>query len=351
MSKRALPLYVHRKRARGREYLYFDRGGTRIRLYEKPGTAAFAAEYARAIRGDAAEASAPEPQRTFRALIRSYRASERYQRLAPRTKRDYDKVLAFIEDKMGRLEPAKMRRKDVIRARDANRDAVRFANYVVQVIRPLFEHAIDLGWMEENPARGVSLLKPREAKERRAWPTAKLYAFREAAPLGSIERTLFEVLLGTGQRIGDAIAMRWGDIEDGGLWVRQGKTKRRLWLPLSRDLRAALDAAPRAGLTIVADDEGRPLTYWKAQRRMFAIRQRIGAEDYDQHALRHTATAVLAELGLDDDTIMAITGHTTRAMVAHYAGEARQRVRAQRAIAALDAAGDKPKANGRGTRS
>jgi integrase len=35
---------------------------------------------------------------------------------------------------------------------------------------------------------------------------------------------LFEMLLGTGQRISDVLAMQWGQVEDGGIWVKQGKT-------------------------------------------------------------------------------------------------------------------------------
>lgn len=39
----------------------------------------------------------------------------------------------------------------------------------------------------------------------------------------------------------------------------------------------------------------------------------------------------LAALGLSDEPIMAVTGHTSRAMVARYAGAARQKARAMMA--------------------
>ncbi|WP_339112843.1 hypothetical protein [Thioclava sp. GXIMD2076] len=58
-------------------------------------------------------------------------------------------------------------------------------------------------------------------------------------------------------------------------------------------------------------------------------RPEIGAEDYDLHGLRYTACAELGALGLDDDMIMAVSGHTTKAMVAKYAGPARQKARAK----------------------
>ncbi len=59
------------------------------------------------------------------------------------------------------------------------------------------------------------------------------------------------------------------------------------------------------------------------------VRKEIGAEEYDIHALRHTTASELAALGLSDDLIMAVTGHTSRASVVRYAGAARQKARAQ----------------------
>jgi len=142
--------------------------------------------------------------------IASYRRSERFAPLAPRTRRDYDRVLAFIESRLGDLPAHRMQRKEVIRARDANADAVRFANYVVQALRLLFEHAIDLGWCESNPARGVRAIRG-AGIDRRPWPDEKIAAFRAAAPVGTRARLIFETLLGTGQRIGDVLRMRWVD--------------------------------------------------------------------------------------------------------------------------------------------
>lgn len=77
--------------------------------------------------------------------------------------------------RQARVPVAAMQRKDVIRAPDANADTVRFANYIVQVVRMLFEHAIDLGWRDDNPAKGVSLIKS-AAAPREAWPKEMIAA-------------------------------------------------------------------------------------------------------------------------------------------------------------------------------
>ncbi|PQO24135.1 hypothetical protein C2I36_04300 [Rhodobacteraceae bacterium WD3A24] len=93
----------------------------------------------------------------------------------------------------------------------------------------------------------------------------------------------------------------------------------------------ARDAAqgPRHGDTILTGQRGGPLSYRAAADRMRKLRKAIGAgKAHDSHALRYTTTAEMAALGYDDDLIMAVTGHRTKAMVEKYAGSARQKVRA-----------------------
>lgn len=323
--KRHLPPYVYRRKG---GLLYYERRGHKsVRIMAEPGTPAFAVEYAKILNG-----VQPAPTgKTFKVLVRHYRDSKRYGKLAPRTRADYEKVLAWVEAKLGDKDATKLQRKDVIRARDANADAARFASYIVQVLRILMEHAIDLGWRQanDNPAKGVELLKA-DTDEREAWPVEKIEAYRAKATGRAL--LIFELCLGTGQRIGDVLKMRWDDIEDGGIKVRQGKTGARLWIPLTARLREVLDATPRVGLTICAwGKNGKPTSYRGAADLVMVVRKQIGAERYDLHGLRYAAAAELAAMGCDDGTIQAITGHKTVAMVAKYAGPARQKARAKKA--------------------
>jgi len=135
--------------------------------------------------------------------------------------------------------------------------------------------------------------------------------------------------LGTGQRIGDVRKMRWSDIEEGGINVRQGKTGKDLWIPFTSQLATVLDRTPRTGLFILSQPDSQPVSYRAAAFAVMKVRKEIGAEEYDIHALRHTTASELAALGLSDDLIMAVTGHTSRASVVRYAGAARQKARAQ----------------------
>lgn len=319
--KKSLPPYVYLRKGKP----YFERRGWQsTRIFSEPGTPEFAIEYARILAGNV-----PQPRtKTFEALVRSYIACDRYRRLSARSKADYGKVLDWVREKLGKHSVAALRRPDVIRARDQN--GGRFGNYIVQVLRVLCEHAIDLGWITENPCKGVSLSSTTTAP-REPWPADKIEAFRAKATGRAL--LIFELCLGTGQRIGDVLRMRWDAIDGDGINVTQGKTGARLWVPFTRHLRAILAATPKRGLTICAQENGRPTSYRGAADMVMDVRRKIGAEAFDLHGLRYSAAAELAALGMDDDHIAAVTGHSSKAMVAKYAGAARQKVRAIRAQA------------------
>lgn len=318
--RRGLPPHIYDKKG----VLYFQRRGwPTTRIKSAPGTAEFALEYAALLNG--ARLPPIPAGRTFSALVADYERSHRYRKLAPRTARDYDRVLVWARDKFGPLPVDRMQRKDVIRARDANAATLRFANYIIQVLRILFEHAHDIGWVDTNPAKGVALLKSGNAP-REPWPDDKIEAFRAHASGHTL--LIFELCLGTGQRIGDVLRMRWSDIEGDGVHVVQGKTGARLWVPFTPRLRAVLSATPKIGVTLCAYGRGRPMSYRAAAARIMEARKQIGAEAHDIHSLRYSAAAELARAGCSDELIAAVTGHATAAMVRKYSGPVLQKVRA-----------------------
>jgi integrase len=320
MIKRELPAYVYRKGAKG--YLYYCRAGSTVRIKAAVGTPEFWAEYALARKGIAPI----PPGRTFAALVDSYRRGPKYAALKPRTRADYDKILTFIVDRIGKEDTTKLRRHHVIKYRDDNAATLRFANYLVQIIRILMEHAVDKGWRTDNPAKGVEMLKS-TGPERPPWPPEMIEAYRAAAT--GAARLIFELCLGTGQRIGDVLRMRWNDLEDGGVKVKQGKTGAVLWVPLAKHLAALLATTPKTGLTIACNPDGRPMAYKTAQGHVMRIREKIGAGRFDIHGLRYSAAAELAALGCTDEQIASITGHTSVRMIQKYAGPARQKARAR----------------------
>lgn len=256
-TKRGRTRYVYEKRP---GVLYFwRRPGAAVKMNAEPYTDAWWAEYALLLKG-----TPPPPKgKTFRALIASYRRSARYTGKAPRTRRDYDKILAFIDDRLGGQDVAKVRRHHVVGWRDQN--SGRFADDLVQVLRVLFEHAVDQGWRDDNPSKGVQTVY-RPSGRRKPWPDDLVAAARATAT--GQTALLFELLVGTGQRIGDVLRMRWSDVAGDAIFVGQSKTGAELWVPFTARLRDVLRQAPRRGETILTTNDGRPLSYAAAAARM-----------------------------------------------------------------------------------
>jgi integrase len=192
------------------------------------------------------------------------------------------------------------------------------------------EHCVDLGWRESNPAKGVPEIKT-DKRQRGPWPQELLEAYRNACPLGTRERLVMEQCVGTGQRIGDVLNMRWSNIEDGAVWVHQSKTSKELWVPILPELQAALDAASKHSVFILTNERGaNRWSYRGASAAVRKVREQIGALGYDIHSWRYNAACELLEAGCGDDLIASVTGQSP-AMVQHYTKKVRQRMRAVQA--------------------
>lgn len=315
---------------------YVRRKGRYYRITAAHGTEDFDRQYWSILKGNA-------PARTsWRALVEAFRASDRWRDLKPRTRADYDKCFDYIVTLNGEKDVARLTPRDVVAMLDANAHRVRFGNYVASVLSVLCEFArVDLGWLRDNPAKGVRKRKvPIDRQAPHLVPDdATVSRWRaEALPL---PRLIFELGVGTVQRPGDLSRFRWGDYDGEALRLVQGKTGKALRLPVTAELRAALDDAswrdgpgglPKVEDPILVGPDGAPMKYRYMAALMLAERRRLGLERaFDLHGLRFRGVQELAWAGCDDEEIEAYSGHASKAMVRHYAGEARQIMRARSA--------------------
>lgn len=328
--KRGLPAFVYAKGKRG--YLYFIRPGICQRIKNAPGTAEFYTEYAILMRGKAA------PSRvTIGKMIDAYQRSPDWAELAFNTRKSYTRHLDYFRDKIGDIDPDKIKTRHVNDMRDALKDKPTDANRKIACLSSVYTWGLRNDWCKANPAIVAKKLAP-TGRERGPWPLDLIEAARATAT--GRDLLLFELLLGTGQRISDVLMMRWGDMDADGIRVMQGKTKAKVYVPLTDRLRRVLASTPKVGLFIVSQANGQRVRYNLAWKDMMALRVKIGAEAYDIHSLRHSAASEIASLpGMTADHVRAITGHSAVNMVRLYAGEAMQKARAKEAQAARNKAG------------
>lgn len=362
--------YINPADKEGR-YWYYRREGRRIRIHGDYGTPEFLKNYDEIHAKFEAKKRGPAGviPGSIRAVIISYKNSPEYKtEIEPSTRSDYLRYLNLLEEKFGDMSVPAMKRSHVKKIRDKFSDTPRTANYILQVISILMEHAIDEEIRETNPTHKVKRLKGGEGH--RAWDEKEIAKFRNRWPLGTFERTAFELGLNTGQRGQDLIKIERDHIESGIISVKQLKTSERVWVPISNDMRVALDAwfahqetwikkresqaKPRpvpidVKLMVLTGDRGRRVKVDYFRHRMIAasrsvegLSQGLADGGTTTHGLRYAAATRLYELGVSLDDIAAITGHETAAMVKKYAKNKRA---AKLAIDKLNAATEAQKTN------
>ncbi|MEM1149853.1 MAG: tyrosine-type recombinase/integrase [Pseudomonadota bacterium] len=305
------------------------------RIKAEEGTAEFDREYWEIVSGKKAAAKT-----SWGALTDAMRETDKWASFSPRYRKDLEPVFEYLREKIGHQDVARLAQADIYDAMEKNRHRVRFANYIPTAISMLSKLAIRKRWRKDNPAIDIEPLKVPKARQKphlpwADWAVEKMRGEGEALPL-----LIFEIGVGSVQRPGDWVDFQWGDYDGENLKLRQNKTGNALVLPCTKALKAALDRAkadlefaPHPSRHILTRADGSAMDYHAMARVMVRERKRLGLMAYDQHALRYRGVMELAWEGCDDDEIASYSGHTSKAMIIKYAGEARQIMRARQAAA------------------
>lgn len=242
-----------------------------------------------------------------------YEHSDAFAALAASTRRGYLVEMARFRAALGPLPVGTITRR-VVKRYLKTIDSVALRRRARNVLLNVLEIALDDGEVAANPARGIRL--PGTPKRDALWSDDDIDAFVEASHRlvrsGAMIRLGFALLLYTGQRIGDVLAMRWSDYDGDFITVRQQKTGKRVAIYCHRDLKAALrDAKRRArGVNIVALANGRPTTHSNFRSRAKETLAAIGRSHLQLRDLRRTAVTRLAEAGCTEAQVASITGHS-----------------------------------------
>jgi len=157
-----------------------------------------------------------------------------------------------------------------------------------------------------------------------------------AAAQGDPLEALFVLLLGTGLRLGEALGLRWGDVdlEASTLHVRRAlvetpggaqsfaepktsKSRRRVDLPgfaiaALRSHREKLGALPHPTVLVFKTWTGEPLRRPNIHRRSWRpLLKRAGLPAMPLHALRHTYASLALANGVHPKIVQAALGHSS----------------------------------------
>ena len=277
---------------------------------------------------------------TWAELKASYLQSPEFLDLADKSKKDYLHLLNRMRE-MDAVEISAITTPMLVRWRDkiAEGGRRRTANYCLAIISRVFELAKLRGLVEANPAYRLPKLKLLRGKApaNRPWTDGELDAMMGAAT--PQVRTAIALAAYTGMRQGDVLSFTWGSRENG--YIKQRKTGDVVYVPEHSKLTKILDAIPKTATVVVSSDLGRAYTSDGFRSSFGRLRDRLENEGkigagLTFHGLRHTVATKLADAGADAETIAAVTGHKSLAMVRHYTESRDKKKLARAAIKLID---------------
>jgi integrase len=328
--------YVKRYRDRnGHIRHYFRRKGrSDTALPGAPGSSEFMEAYQRALGTIPTAHPSRHGAGSLGQLVTDYYRSAEFANLKPQSRKAYRWVLGGLVEKHGRRLVADMPRdkaRKIIEGIGVTRPGM--ANMMRAVLRRLLAFAVAEGWRNDNPMTGI---KGYRLGTQHTWTEAELTAYEQRWPLGTRERLAYALLLYTGQRGGDVVRMRRGDIVKGAVHVRQEKTGKDLIIPVHPILVRALKAGPTNGLYLIGDQYGRKITRDGLTRLIRGAVKAAGLPpECKAHGLRKAALRRLAELGKSSRELAAVSGHQSLKEVERYTAAADQERLARAAIGSL----------------
>jgi len=300
-------------------HFYAWRGGPRIEA--TPDTPEFLAEWQRLT----ADRHVPRHHNgTLQELITAYQKGPAFTDLAAETREGYVRRIRKIEAEFGDLPIAAIHDP---RTRGAMLDwrdwmkGKREADYCLTVLARILSWAKDRGRISTNPLERPGRLYSGSRAEI-IWTDAEIEALlAEAAPQ---VRLPFLLALHTGQREGDVLRLTWGAYDGTAIRLRQAKGGRHVRIPVTAELKAALDATKRLAVTICATSRKQSWTSDGFRASFTKAKEAAGIEGRTFHDLRGTAVTRLAVAGCTVPEIATITGHDLKTvetiLSAHYLG-------------------------------
>jgi integrase len=333
MTSIRLP-YIQEYRDRyGNARRYFRRPGfKRVTLPGTPGSPRFMAAYEAALAAERQPIGHKHNSGTVGELVTSFYRSAQFENLKPQSQRLYRLVLDKFAQKDGhRLVRDMPRRVAMTMIEEIGSTKPGMANLTLKAMRRLFAYAVKKELRDDNPFVGIESYK---LGTHHTWTDAEIAKYEAVWQVGSRERLAFDLLLYTGQRVGDVAAMRRSDIRNGAIHFTQQKTDVALVIPLHPNLARSMKACPTKGLTLFGQTNGRPIS---ANGLSSVIERAARAAGLPEicvpHGLRKARMRRLAERGASTKEISSVSGHKSLKEVERYTEAADQARLARAAMA------------------
>jgi site-specific recombinase XerD len=252
-------------------------------------------------------------------IVAYYKSTDFTQDLGIDTQRARRGIIERFRNEHGEKRVAKIERDHVkaMMAAIGKRHAKR--NWF-KAIRGLMKFAVSIGVRKDDPTEGIKQAKLPKSNGHHTWTDDEIRQYRAHWPLGTQQRLAMELALETTSRRADVTRIGPQHVRSkrdllapyGRLDLRHTKNNSEALIPITKELREAIDASPTKHLTFLHTRAGAPRS---AKALGGDFRQWCDAAGLPKHctihSLRKGGARRLAEAGALAREIMSVTGHKT----------------------------------------
>jgi integrase len=304
---RPRPPHLNREETRHGRVVWFVRigKGPRTRIRGEYGTAEFLAAYRAAIAGQPQVPTSKEfSAKTFGWLAEQYRQSTAWSKLSLGTRRQRESILRAAVDVAGHESIQRITRTVIVKS--IERRKLHAQRHFLQTMRGLFQWAVRAQHANTDPTAGLKAER-RATPGYHVWTEDEVATFEARWPLGTRERLAFDVLLYTGLRRGDAVALGRQHIKNGTATIRTEKTGEIVTLPILAPLQASIDAGPTGDLNFIVANNGRAMKKESFGNWFAEVCRKTGVPGR-AHGLRKCGATRAANNGATDAQLEAMFG-------------------------------------------
>lgn len=264
---------------------------------------------------------------TFEKLFNEYLKSQQFKLLSVRSKQAYMYAGKSLVEALGNMQITKIKRADLMRYQNDTADRPALANMAIRVGSVVFSFAVDMEYMEHNPASRLKKLKIGSHTKWTVDEVKAVIALRDRRISTAVALAWY-----TGQREGDILAMRWRDYDGGYITLTQHKTSMEMRIKCHPDLIAYLNEIRGSSDLDEFIVSGKTQMSGQAFRNMLKRRTEKLNIDRVFHGIRKGVASSLAEKRTPISEIAAIMGHKSIRMAAYYAEQANAKILTDNAV-------------------
>jgi integrase len=206
------------------------------------------------------------------------------------------------------IEKWKVKRKEKLKIASVNRE--------LAMLKSMLFRAVEWKHLKESPAKGVKLLKGATKRLRYLMPDELQRLISNCV---DYLKPIVIVLVHTGMRKGEALSLRWDqvDFDKGIITLTDTKNNECRYVPMDQSVKTTLGGIERKTEYVFTGKK--QTAFVSIQRSFHNALEESKIEDFTVHDLRHTFASTLVMNGTDLNTVRELLGHKDMKMTLRYA--------------------------------